>query len=264
MITIVMLNEKGGVGKTTLAATIGAILAYYGFRTLVIDTDTQGHATLRLGLKREDGFFDLIANNQQWQVVIKALNPEYYGGDTEDSRLFVVPGWSANRKLENDLNAAHLIRRLQEIKNAFDFVIVDTSPKIGRVHTAFFVASDYIIIPTECTRLSVEGVVSTISHIQQIRQEVKNTPYNVAALLGIIPTRFNGNKKLHYQNLGWLGGKYGDDISMFSPIRFLTDWEKAEALSIPIHMYKRKRGAAQEALALVSDLLERIGVVTHA
>ncbi len=263
MKVITLLNEKGGVGKTTLTATIGAILAFYGFRTLVIDTDTQGHATLRLGLKREDGFFDLIANNQQWQVVIKALNPEYYGGDTEEARLFVVPGYSANRKLEEKLNAAHLIRRLQEIREAFDFVIVDTSPKIGKIHTALFVASDYIVIPTECTRLAVEGVVSTINHVQRIRQEVESTPYHIAELLGIIPTRFNGNKKLHYQNLGWLYGKYGEQIPLFSSIRFLTDWEKAEALSIPIHMYKRKRGAAQEALALVSNLLERMGVTTH-
>ena len=64
--------------------------------------------------------------------------------------------------------------------------------------------------------------------------------------------------------MGWLDGRYGEIAPLFSPIKFLTDWEKAEALRVPINVYKPRNAAAKEAVNLAAELLERIGVTTHA
>lgn len=82
----------------------------------------------------------------------------------------------------------------------------------------------------------------------------------MAEILGILPTRFNGRKSVHYQNLGFLDGHYGESYHTFEPIRQLTDWEKAEAKIEPVFMYNPRGEAAAEALSFVDDVLQQMGV----
>lgn len=258
MKTITFMNEKGGVGKTTTAITVATLLAQAGHRVCMMDTDTQGHVAERLKLRPDNGFFALM-EGEDWQNVLRPIAPAYYGGDNPPPLLWVVPGYDATRKLDNSLKAAQLLERLEEIQKAFDFVIVDTSPKLGDIHTALYAASDYVIIPTECTRLSVKGVISTVDHIRAAKLPAEKHGLKIAEILGIIPTKFDGKKSVHYQMLGWIEGRYGDNI-LFSPIRFLTDWEKAEAMQVPVHMFNHRSPATQDAMRLMSELSERLGL----
>lgn len=259
MTTVIsLITEKGGVGKTTTAITIATLLALKGHSTCVIDTDTQGHVAERLKLRGEDGFYNLV-QGAEWQQVLRPVSPAYYGGKTEQPLLWVVPSSDGTGLLGRDeFTVDRFTARLEELEDAFEFVIIDTSPKLGDIHAVLYAASDFIVIPTECTRLSVKGAVSTINHIQQAAPSAKQAGYSVASILGIVPTKFNGSKKVHYQNLGWLDGRYGDKIRMFSPIRFLTDWEKAESLQVPVHMYNPRSTAASDARLLVKEILERV------
>jgi chromosome partitioning protein len=253
---ITLLNEKGGVGKTTTVTAIACLLARDGNNVCIIDTDTQGHVASRLNRKREDGFFALM-DGHSWRDVLRPLTPDYYGGKTEQPLLWIVPSAAATRNLDNSLNAHLLIKRLQEIRSAFDFVFFDTSPKLGAIHAALFAASDYILIPTECNRLSVEGVVSTTRHIENAEDAAHKAGLSVGRVLGIIPTKFNGTKSVHHQNYGWLAGKYSDQM-IFPAIRFLTDWEKAEAKRMPIHLYSPRSAATADTRVLVNHMLEAI------
>lgn len=259
MKVVTLLNEKGGVGKTTTATTLAAYLAQLGFNTCILDTDTQGHVAERFKLRAENGFYALI-QGAAWQDVLRPVAPAYYGGKTDKPLLWVVPGSDATRKLDNSLTAHALIERFNEVRAAFDFLIVDTSPKLGDIHTALYAASDYVLIPTECARLSVRGVISTVNHIEAARVPAQKAGYQVAKILGVVPTKFDGKKKVHYQSLGWIEGKYGDE-ALFAPIKFLTDWEKAESLQIPVFMFNHRSEAAKDARRLVDMLLERVGVV---
>jgi chromosome partitioning protein len=258
MKVITLLNEKGGVGKTTTATTIAALLAKMGHSTCVIDTDTQGHVAERLKLRSENGFYKLI-QGAAWHDVLRPVAPAYYGGKTETPKLWVVPGYDATRELDNELDAINLIERLEETQEEFEFVIFDTSPKLGAIHAALYAVSDYVIIPTECTRLSVKGVISTINHIKQAEPQANKAGLSVGQVLGIVPTKFNGTKKVHYQNLGWIAGRYGDEI-LFPAVKFLTDWEKAESLQVPVYMYNPRSEAASDARGLVEAILSRIEV----
>jgi chromosome partitioning protein len=255
---ITFINEKGGVGKTTTATTTATLLAKMGHSTCIIDTDTQGHVAERLKLRPENGFFSLI-DGADWQDVLRGVAPAYYGGKTESPKLWVVPGYDATRKLDENFEAKNFADRLDETQNEFDFIIIDTSPKLGAIHAALYAVSNYVIIPTECTRLSVKGVISTINHIKQAEPHANQSGFSIAKILGIVPTKFNGTKKVHYQNLGWIGGRYGDEI-LFPPVKFLTDWEKAESMQIPVYMYNSRSEAASDARTLIEAILGRIEV----
>lgn len=259
---ITLLNEKGGVGKTTTITAIAGQLAYMGYSVCIIDTDTQGHVAIRLKREPEDGFHALMTGHS-WRDVLRPIAPAYYGGKTEHPALWIVPSAAATRELDNNLNARALIKRLDEIRKAFDFILFDTSPRLGAIHAALFAASDFILIPSECTTLSVRGVISTMQHIEAAADKAGAAGLSVGQVMGIIPTKFNGSKKVHYQNLGWLGGKYGDNL-LFSPIRFLTDWEKAEALQMPIHLYNPRSAAAADTRTLVKQILAATGAEAHA
>jgi chromosome partitioning protein len=79
MHVITLLNEKGGVGKTTLATHIGAGLAVRGLRVIIIDADPQGHATVSLGMQRKPGLYDLLVRDASFTSVLQQVPHETYG-----------------------------------------------------------------------------------------------------------------------------------------------------------------------------------------
>jgi chromosome partitioning protein len=258
---ITMLNEKGGVGKTSTVAAIAAMLAHMGYRVAVIDTDTQGHAAIRFNREPEDCFFALMQGHS-WRDILRPIPSAFYGG-TGETKLWIVPSAAASREMDSNLNARSLIQRLDEIRQAFDFVLFDTSPRLGAIHAALFVASDYIIIPTECALLSVRAVTSTIDHIESAKSKAEDAGLRVAEILGILPTKFNGSKLVHHQSYGWLQGKYGFE-AILSPMRFLADWEKAESKQMPVHIYGPRSAASADTRALVQQIIAAAGAEAHA
>src|SRR5262245_24919058 len=95
---ITLLNEKGGVGKTTMAATIGAGLAIMGYRVMLIDADPQGHLTLSFGIKRQYSLYNLLVRDEEFSKpgIVVPVPPEVYAlpnaKTPSTGRLFIVPG----------------------------------------------------------------------------------------------------------------------------------------------------------------------------
>lgn len=270
MKVITLLNEKGGIGKTTTATTLAAGFAYYGHRTLNVDMDSQGHVAVRFGIEKTDGVYYAMTSNaeerQEWNTLLRGINPVVYGGEgnAAESLLWILPSAKRTRLFYENFKVAQVVTFIRQCQPFFDFIIFDTSPQLGAIHTALMVASDYLILPTECTRLSVAGLNSTINNYQQLQERegerIVQAGMQMAQITGILPTRFNGKKSVHYQNLGFLDGRYGQNISVFEPIRYLTDWEKAEAKLLPVFVYKPRSEAAQEAMGFVDAVLNRVGV----
>lgn len=265
MKTITLINEKGGQAKTTTAITLAALLAQRGYRVLGIDADSQGHFTLSVRVKRRDGLYHLLKNNAPFDQVWSAVPPAYYGGDADKPPFWIIPSAEATSQLAKGLDARILKSRLNQVSKLFDFAIIDTAPSINDLHLSFYVASDYLIYPTECTFLPMAGLFASLKHRQDFinwndNERAAGRPaVDIAAVLGILPTRFDGSKSIQHQNYGLLKGKYGEDM-VFSPVRFLTAWEKASAKQVPINMLGYKSEAATEAKRMVDEILEKMEI----
>src|SRR5689334_21499223 len=137
MKTIVSANEKGGVGKTTLAIHLAAGLAIQGQTVILIDGDPQGHSTLGLRAKKEPQLYELMARVAEWENVLRTVPSEVYTSDHTQGQLMLLPSNIETKNLANmSLNAFQLRERLAEIADSVDTVIIDTSPTPSDLHAA--------------------------------------------------------------------------------------------------------------------------------
>lgn len=112
MKVITLLNEKGGVGKTTLATHLAMGMAARGAKVLLVDGDPQGHATIRCGVKKSPGLYELLVRDAQWREVVVNVAPEKFGIPGEvlpAGRLWVLPSNVETRNIANSISESSLL-----------------------------------------------------------------------------------------------------------------------------------------------------------
>lgn len=182
MLTVSVVNQKGGVGKTTTAVTLGSALAYQKKRVLLIDTDMQGQVASSLGLEHEP---DIYAWLWEKKPLAEVIHP------TGRKNLYIIPGdestMAAQILLRNRVLRAFK-RKLPELEEAgFDVVIFDTAPSGGGFQESAILATDLVIIPTATDYLATEGIVNVLDTMAELREE-----YNWRGrVLGILPTFYD-------------------------------------------------------------------------
>jgi chromosome partitioning protein len=167
MIIISFANQKGGVGKTTSAVTIGHALAMQGQRVLIVDTDPQGHVAMSLGNDKWPGFYNLIVEEQPVDEVAELARPN----------LWIVPGDKRTEKAQRylvgmDYRETAIAAALRECH--YDVVLIDMAPSLGVIHVASLVASDWMIIPTRLDHLAIDGVNEVLRTYAQIVRQGSN------------------------------------------------------------------------------------------
>lgn len=222
MKTVVFLNEKGGCGKTTTATHIAAGLSLRGNRVLLVDTDPQAHTTIAVGLQKRPHFHDLAAREAPWRDVVQMVHPDVYSPKNEQAKgaLYCVAG-----NHESFTTAAHLPRqsiireRFAEMDGRIDYIIVDTSPTPSTLHEAIAVASDYILIPTECEYFSaLDGLPNSKMHVDRVHAAGAKRGFDVAKVIGILPNKYDARSVLHVEVLADLQAEYGDLV--WEPLPF--------------------------------------------
>lgn len=260
MDVICFLNEKGGTGKTSTSVTLAALFAQAGKRTLLLDLDSQGHATLATRVKREDRLYHMLVNDAPFKDVIVPVPVEFTDGDLADPLLYVVPSADGTLRLDNEAVDIHALqRRVWQLEKVFDTVIIDTSPKIGRVHLMAYLTANHLIYPTEMTYLPIQGLFSSLAHHARMVQE----GYNIGQIMGILPTRYNPRRKIQKQNLARLEEQYPQH-HFFSPLKFLTAWDEAGQMRRPINRVGYDNDAAPEAERFAREVMHRLEMLQHA
>lgn len=263
MKVITLLNEKGGVGKTTLATTLAQSLAYKGVKVLLIDADPQGHSTVRCRAKKQPGIYDLLVRDAEWKHVAKAIRPEHFwmpGETIREARLWLLPGNVETRNIANSMERAdQIVVRLKELEGMIDIVIIDTSPTPSLLHGAIYLATDYILYPTELAQMSFDGLRESIKRRKAAdmqRQTALGT--EPIKIMGIVPMKTRLHTIEHQVNLNQLKEQYGTLVWDAMPER--VAWQEAENSRVPVWNIAPNGDAAKDAWNIGRQAWEALNV----
>jgi chromosome partitioning protein len=263
MKVLTLLNEKGGVGKTTIATHIAAGLAIKGYRVLLVDADPQGHATVMYGFNKEPGLYDLLVRNAAYQKVLKPIPPEMYDipGKPVRGRLFLIPSNVETRNITNSINNILVFRdKLGPLEGTIDILVVDTSPTPSMLHGSVALMTDAILIPTVCEMLAFDGVRESLIHRDSFVEKKQSLGLGTVALMGIVPTRYKPQTLEHTELLEQLVEAFGDTV--WSPIQDRIIWSEAARAYRPTFSYAPESRAALEAWQLVNRVEEALNHAT--
>ena len=258
MKVVTLLNEKGGVGKTTIATTLAAGLAQRGAKVLLMDSDPQGNATISFGLKRAPMFHDLIIRGIPFDTAAVVIPPERYAMNGQsDGLLMCVPSDRESRNIALDTdNGFAIIERVMEIVDVVDFILFDTSPTPSLLHAMIYMASDGLLYPTQLEHFSLDGIKQTTKNRRSwdaVRAEQNLPP---TRLLGIVPNMTNLNTGEHVNNLQNLRTAFGDAI--WRPIGRRIVWSEASHAGQSIFAYDPMGQAAEDANRMVDRFLSEV------
>jgi chromosome partitioning protein len=184
MAIIAILNQKGGVAKTTTAVTLGGGLAQRGYKTLLVDLDSQGNVSDALGLRKGPGLHRLLVAHMPWRDVVVPS-----GSNGSRKLLDVLPSDKTTVEVKMYLTTQpfreqSLRRALAAVDQVYDFAILDLAPSVDVLHVGALVAADAFLVVTRLDHLAVVGVNDALLTFAALKDEGVRPP----RLLGILPT----------------------------------------------------------------------------
>ena len=186
---ISVANQKGGVGKTTTAVNLCALLAKKNKKILLIDTDPQGNATSALGIEKEVDFstYDLLITDTPigdiiQKTPIKNLDISPSNINLAGAEVQLVSMMSREQRMKEKLDA---------VKDEYDYVIIDCPPSLGLITLNAFTASDSVLIPVQCEYFALEGLGQLLNTVELVRKHLNKNLYIEGALLTMYDIRTN-------------------------------------------------------------------------
>jgi chromosome partitioning protein len=253
MKTVTLINEKGGVGKTTLAIHIAAGLALRGYRVVLADADSQGHATVSFGLPKAPGLYDLLVRGAPFRDVLQPADTTRFAPEdgTCKGQLYVVPSNVETRSIPIQISDAFaVVDRFRELENLVDVVIFDTSPTPSLLHGSIYLATDAIIYPTKCEFLSFDGLIESFTHRELMQSTRARWGLSNIDVMGIVPVMYRASTLVHQENLNKLKSRYGDKV--WQEIYMRTSWAEASTVGQLVFRFAPDSYAARDAWAIVN------------
>jgi chromosome partitioning protein len=245
---IAIVNQKGGVGKSTTAVNLGASLALLGRRVLIVDIDPQGNTTTGVGIDKQRIERDV------YNVLLRDASIAEVAQPTEIENLKVVPATLNLAGAEIELVAtlqreSRLRTALDRVRSEYDVVLIDCPPSLGLLTINALTAADEVIIPVQAEYYALEGLSQLVAIVRRIKEGL-----NPALIIrGVLITMFDGRTKLALEVL--------EEVNRYFPERvFRTQiprnirLSEAPSYGKPAALFDVKSRGAQAYLSLAKEL----------
>lgn len=250
---IAVTNQKGGCAKTTTAINLSGCLAHKGYRVLLVDLDPQAHASLGVGVDKDNidkTVYDVLINNASLSDIILRTHIE---------KLDIAPSNSllsgAQLELSPLLGRENVLRiavRKLLIRKEYDFIIFDCNPSLNLVTINALSAADSILVPLQAHYYSLEGMKELFCTIEIVRERLNPD----LRILGILATLFDNHASIHAEVLEQMRDYFKDKV-FNTVIRNNVELCEASFYKKPIHIYDHKSLGARDYFSLTQEVIMR-------
>ena len=247
-----IINQKGGVGKTTTTINLGTAMAACGANVLLIDMDPQGNLTTGMGIKKDErtkGVYDVLMNGLTAKNVLKK---------TEIKNLDLMP--SSDELLGIDIQLSNDNDRVMRLKNAlkdinfYDYILIDCPPSLSLLTINALVASNGALVPLQAEFYALEG----LSQILKTIDDIKNSVNHSLNLEGVIITMFDGRNNLSNQVEEDVRSYLGADVYNTIIPRNIK-LSEAPSHGLPALIYDYKCSGSMAYIDLAREVLNKSG-----
>lgn len=251
---IAMCNQKGGVGKTTSTINLGASLAEYGRRVLLVDLDPQGALSAGLGVPHYE--LDHTVHNLLIEPRVSVedvlIKTRVKGMDLVPSNIDLS---AAEIQLVNEVGREHsLSRALHPVLDRYDYVLIDCQPSLGLLTVNGLACADSVIIPTECEYFSLRGLALLTDTVTKVKERL-NPKLDIG---GILITRYDPRTVNSREVMARVLQQFGDlvfDTVITRTVRF----PETSVAGEPITTWAPKSTGAQAYRSLAREVIDRFG-----
>lgn len=248
---IAIVNQKGGVGKSTTAVNLGACLALNGRKVLLVDLDPQANASSGLGVKQRPGagcVYDLLVNEFPLSSVVK---------ETQVNNLYLIPSSIDLAGAELELvsqfsREARLKQAISQAEKQYDYIIIDCPPSLGLLTINALTAASHIIIPIQCEYYALEGLSQLLETVKRVKAHLNNS----LKVAGVLMTMYDSRTRLS-ELISHEVRNFFKDMVYNTVIPRNVRLSEAPSFGQPIILYDSSSKGAQAYQDLAKEVMQR-------
>ena len=248
---IAVANQKGGVGKTTTSINLSACLGNQNKKTLLVDLDPQGNATSGLGIDKnmlDFSMYDVLINNKILSDII--VHTGYKNFDIAPSNVNLAGAEIEIVEIEN--REYLLMEKIKDIKDEYDYIIIDCPPSLGLITVNAFCACDTVLVPIQCEYYALEGLTMLTKTIKSIKAELnKRIDFE-----GVLMTMYDSRTNLSVQVVNEVK-KFFPDKVFKTVIPRNVRLSEAPSFGQPIIKYDKLSKGAFSYTKLAKEIIKR-------